>query len=55
MIFDDILPNLPEILEYHDMYKLFESNRLIAINFWQLINLKILISIGPIKNVCKHE
>ena len=31
---DDTLyafPNLPEILEYHDMYKLFEINRLNAI------------------------
>jgi len=26
MIFDDILPNLPEILEYHDVYKLLEIN-----------------------------
>jgi len=32
-------PNSPEILEYHDVYELFEINRLIVINFWQLIDL----------------
>jgi len=38
MIFDEALPNLPEIFEYNGMYKLFEINQLIAINFWQLID-----------------
>jgi len=47
MIFDDALPNSPKILEYHDMHKLFEINRLIAIDFWQLIVYKFLISISP--------
>jgi len=37
-IFDDALPNSPEICEYHDMHKLFEINRSITINFWQLID-----------------
>jgi len=40
-------PSLLEILEHHDVYKLFEINRLIRINFWQLIDYKILISTGP--------
>jgi len=53
MIFDDTLPSrhTPEILMYHDMHKLFEINRLIAINFGQLIDLKNLISTSP--NYCQ--
>jgi len=36
MIFDDAHRVSPEILEQYVGYKLFEINRLIAINIWQL-------------------
>jgi len=44
MIFDDALPSSPENLEYHDTYKLFEINGLIAINFLA-INRLIFLSV----------